>query len=94
VADLFGGSGSTLIGCERRNRKSRLMEIDPRYADVIVCRYQEYSGKQALLDDGDYEGATFEHVKEGRFREWEDQLAKEAFEAAKPAAAGAGRAEG
>ena len=94
VADLFGGSGSTLIACERRNRKSRLMEIDPRYADVIVRRYQEYTGSQAVLGDGDYKGATFEHVKEGRLREWEDQIGKEAFEAEKPAAAGAGRVEG
>jgi DNA modification methylase len=50
VADLFGGSGSTLIGCERRGRKARLMELDPKYADCIVRRYQEYTGKQAVLD--------------------------------------------
>jgi hypothetical protein len=50
VADLFGGSGSTLIGCERRGRKARLMEIDPKYADCIVRRYQEYTGKQAVLE--------------------------------------------
>ena len=36
VVDLFGGSGSTLIACERADRKARLMEIDPKYADVIV----------------------------------------------------------
>ena len=59
VADLFGGSGSTLIGCERRGRHARLMEIDPKYADCIVRRYQEYSGKQAVLY-GD--GRTFEEV--------------------------------
>jgi len=64
VADLFGGSGSTLIGCERRNRKARLMEIDPKYADCIVERYKEYSGKQAKLD-GD--GRTFEQIKADRF---------------------------
>jgi DNA modification methylase len=52
VADLFGGSGSTLIGCERRNRKSRLMELDPKYADCIVRRYQEYTGKRAVLEGG------------------------------------------
>jgi DNA modification methylase len=52
VADLFGGSGSTLIGCERRNRKARLMELDPKYADCIVRRYQEYTGKQAVLEGG------------------------------------------
>jgi DNA modification methylase len=50
VADLFGGSGSTLIGCERRGRHARLMEIDPKYADCIVHRYREYTGKQAVLD--------------------------------------------
>ncbi|HEV2200002.1 MAG TPA: site-specific DNA-methyltransferase [Bryobacteraceae bacterium] len=58
VADLFGGSGSTLIACERRNRKARLMEIDPKYADCIVRRYQEYTGKQAVLEDG----ASFDEV--------------------------------
>src|SRR5947209_16514516 len=40
VADLFGGSGSTMIACERRGRKARLLEIDPKYADVITRRYQ------------------------------------------------------
>jgi DNA modification methylase len=38
VADMFGGAGSTLIGCERRGRKARLMEIDLKYADCIVRR--------------------------------------------------------
>jgi DNA modification methylase len=50
VADLFGGSGSTLIACERRQRKARLMEIDPRYCDATVRRWQAYTGKQAILD--------------------------------------------
>lgn len=50
VADLFGGSGSTLIGCERRKRKARLMEIDPRYCDATVRRWQAYTGKQAMHD--------------------------------------------
>jgi DNA modification methylase len=59
VCDFFGGSGSTLIGCERRNRKARLMEIDPKYADCIVRRYQEYAGKQATLE-GD--GRTFAEI--------------------------------
>ena len=59
VVDLFGGAGSTLIGCERRNRKARLMELDPRYADVICQRYQEYVGKPAVLD-GD--GRTFDEI--------------------------------
>jgi DNA modification methylase len=63
VADLFGGSGSTLIACERRNRKARLMELDPKYADCIVRRYQEYTGKQAVLD-GD--GRPFDEIQERR----------------------------
>jgi DNA modification methylase len=63
VVDLFGGSGSTLIGCERRGRKAKLMEIDPRYADVIVRRWQEYAGKRATLD-GD--GRTFDEIKAER----------------------------
>jgi DNA modification methylase len=63
VVDLFGGSGSTLIACERRGRKSRLMEVDPRYADVICLRYQEYTGQRAVAD-GD--GRTFEAIGEQR----------------------------
>jgi len=59
VADLFAGSGSTLIGCERRGRKARLMEIDPKYADCIVRRYEEFTGKKAVLD-GD--GRTFDEI--------------------------------
>jgi DNA modification methylase len=59
VLDLFGGSGSTLIACERRNRKSRLMELDPKYADVIVKRWQEYTGQRAVLAKG---GRSFEEV--------------------------------
>jgi DNA modification methylase len=66
VADLFGGSGSTLIACERRNRKARLMEIDPKYADCIVRRYQEYTGKQVVLE-GD--GRTFEEIASERQKE-------------------------
>jgi DNA modification methylase len=49
VADLFGGSGSTMIACERRNRNARLMELDPKYTDVIVKRWQDYTGQQATL---------------------------------------------
>ena len=59
VADLFGGSGSTQIGCERRSRHSRLMEIDLKYADCIVRRYQEYTGRRAVLDS---DGRTFDEV--------------------------------
>jgi DNA modification methylase len=66
VADLFGGSGSTLIGCERRGRKARLMEIDLRYADVICRRYQEYAGKAVLLEA---DGRTFDQIAQERLKE-------------------------
>lgn len=59
VVDLFGGSGSTLIACERMNRAARLMEIDPRYADVVIRRWQETARKNATLQ-GD--GRTFAEV--------------------------------
>ncbi len=66
VADLFGGSGSTLIACERRNRKARVMELDPKYADVIVQRWQEYTGRAATLDT---DGRTFDEVAQERWKE-------------------------
>ena len=49
VLDLFGGSGSTLIACERRGRNARLMELDPKYVDVIVKRWQSYNDQPAVL---------------------------------------------
>ena len=49
VADACGGGGSTLIACERRSRKARIMELDPRFVDVIVKRWQEYTGRDAYL---------------------------------------------
>ncbi len=52
VVDLFAGSGTTLMACQLRRRKARLMEIDPRYVDVMIRRWQQYTGKSALLDDG------------------------------------------
>ena len=50
VVDLFGGSGSTLIACEQQGRRCRLMELDPKYADVIVQRWQDFTGKAATLE--------------------------------------------
>jgi 16S rRNA G966 N2-methylase RsmD len=49
VLDLFGGSGSTLIACEHTKRKALLMELDPRYCDVIVTRWEQATGKKAQL---------------------------------------------
>jgi DNA modification methylase len=66
VVDLFGGSGSTLIACERKRRKARLMEIDPTYVDCIVRRWEEYTHKPASLS-GD--GRSFEEVSRERLKE-------------------------
>jgi DNA modification methylase len=49
VLDLFGGSGSTLIACEKTNRKCFMMELDPHYCDVILSRWEKYTGKNAAL---------------------------------------------
>ena len=49
VLDCFGGSGSTLIACEKTGKTSRLMELDPIYCDVIVKRWENFTGKQAVL---------------------------------------------
>jgi DNA modification methylase len=49
VVDLFGGSGSTLIACEKTGRVNRSMELDPKYCDVIVKRWEDFTGKKAIL---------------------------------------------
>ena len=49
ILDVFGGSGSTMIAAEKLGRQSRLMELDPKYCDVIVKRWEEFTGKQAVL---------------------------------------------
>ncbi len=49
VVDLFGGSGSTLIVCEQLNRKCYMMELDPKYCDVIIKRWETLTGKKAVL---------------------------------------------
>jgi DNA modification methylase len=51
VVDLFGGSGSTLIACEKTGRVNRSMELDPKYCDVIVKRWEDFTGKQAVLSE-------------------------------------------
>lgn len=49
VLDLFGGSGSTMIAAEKTSRYSRLMELDPKYCDVIIKRWEDFTGKKAEL---------------------------------------------
>lgn len=48
ILDLFGGSGSTLIACEQLNRNCYMMELDPKYIDVIIKRWEEFTGKKAI----------------------------------------------
>jgi len=50
IADFFGGSGSTLIAAEKNNRSAHIMELDPKYVDVIVKRWQDFTGKKAILE--------------------------------------------
>lgn len=49
ILDLFGGSGSTLIACEQLNRNCYMMELDPKYIDVIIDRWEQYTGQKAVL---------------------------------------------
>ncbi len=62
VYDPFGGSGSTMIAAEKAGRAARLVELDNKYVDVIVKRWQQYTGKEAILD-GD--GRTFSEIENG-----------------------------
>jgi site-specific DNA-methyltransferase (adenine-specific) len=60
VLDSFGGSGTTMIACEEIGRAARLIEIDPKYCDVIVKRWQDFTGKKATLESN---GKTFDELK-------------------------------
>jgi DNA modification methylase len=51
VLDLFGGSGTTLIASEKTGRQARLIELDPKFVDVIIKRWEEYTGQQAVRED-------------------------------------------
>jgi site-specific DNA-methyltransferase (adenine-specific) len=53
VLDLFGGSGSTLIACEQTGRTCYMMELDPHYVDVIIARWEEFTGQRAELINGE-----------------------------------------
>jgi len=65
VLDPFGGSGSTLIACEKTGRQARLIELEPKYCDVIVRRWQEFSGKEAKLEA---DGRSFADVAAERLQ--------------------------
>ena len=52
VLDLFGGSGSTLIACEQSNKINYIMELDPKYCDVIIKRWENFTGLKAELENG------------------------------------------
>lgn len=58
--DGFGGSGSTLIAAEKTGRKARLVELDPKFCDVIVRRWEEYTGKKAELLNNDAESSDLD----------------------------------
>lgn len=63
VLDLFGGSGSTLLACEKTRRFCRMVELDPAFCDVIIRRWQNQSGKKAVLEQT---GRTFGNMKAER----------------------------
>ena len=59
VLDPFGGSGTTLIACEKTGRSARLIELDPKYVDVVVSRWEQHTGGIAVLEaDGSRFGST------------------------------------
>ena len=59
VLDPFGGSGSTLIACEKAGRQARVVELDPKYVDTIILRWQGFSGGTAILDS---DGRRYEDI--------------------------------
>lgn len=63
VYEPFSGSGSTLIACEKLDRHCYAMELSPRYVDVAVRRWQDFTGRQATLEAT---GQTFDVVAEGQ----------------------------
>ena len=68
VLDLFGGSGSTLLACEKTKRRSNLMDLDPKYCDVIIKRWEDYTGQTAqLLERGTDTNSSKEE------KQWQDQ---------------------
>jgi DNA modification methylase len=62
ILEFFGGTGTTMIACEKTARQARLMELDPKYCDVIINRWQDFTGKQATHESG----KTFSELKNDR----------------------------
>lgn len=60
ILDCFGGTGTTLIACEKLGRKCHMMELDTTYCDIIVSRWQEYTGKKAMHEES---GKLFNELK-------------------------------
>ncbi len=52
VYDPFAGSGTLMVACEKTNRRALMMELDPKFVEVILQRFQKYTGKDAIRDDG------------------------------------------
>lgn len=68
VLDLFGGSGTTIVACEQNGRCARVMELDPRYVDVIIDRWEKLTGEKAVLLNGtDCAGARKDSLCEGDY---------------------------
>ena len=65
VLDPFGGSGTTMIAAERTGRRARLVELDPKYVDVVVQRWQAFTGGKATLEET---GETFAEMAARRHR--------------------------
>jgi DNA modification methylase len=66
VLDPFGGSGSTLIACEKTGRRAALVELEPKYIDVTIRRWEAYTGREAQLEDG---GQNLTVVAQERLRQ-------------------------
>ena len=75
VLDPFAGAGSTVLAAERTGRRACVVEIEPKYADVIVRRWQTYSGQQVRLDPG---GQSFAEITELRRQPDSEQQEKAA----------------
>ncbi|MDR0580683.1 MAG: hypothetical protein LBG04_01020, partial [Holosporaceae bacterium] len=60
ILDLFGGSGTTLIACEETDRRCCMMELDPKYVDTIIRRWQKRANQDAILEST---GKTFDEVE-------------------------------